>query len=159
MEFPSLAEASQLIMKLWNKGDGLTFDEIETKFRKENSLIYLFGEDPEKSKVLRGCSVYQMKPYVLNISIRASRSIALMDVESGCHDQLVNLLRLKDTGFVVSDMNCAEEVNRLCQYGSIGGKSTFVEPFFSRMKQYLHEHPIEAGILASKGICIEHFSQ
>jgi len=158
MNFPTLMEAQMQIMRLYDQGKGMTFDAIETKFRHENSSIYLFGEDPEKSKVLKGYKVHSNKPYALNVSIRASRKIACGDVESGCHDEAANLLRLKNTGVIVcdDDQHVAEsEIKRLCDHGPFGGTSSYVEPYFSEIVKLLQTKPIYSAILTAKKIQIK----
>src|SRR5829696_1393187 len=121
--FPSLQEASLMVQEQYMNGK--SFDEIEKQLRSQNSFIFLFGEDPEKSNCLKGCDIHNDLPFVLRISIRTSRDIACkMDIESGCHDVNVNLQRLKQTGFVVMKNEAdpkefaAKEVTRLCEKAS-----------------------------------------
>src|SRR4029078_6267414 len=126
------------VMKLY-KEHMMSFDEIEMFLRKQNSFIYLFGEDPKKSRYfLPGYEIRDrnntIQPYSLKISARETRDAALLDTDPGCYHALTNLERLKKTGVLTAmeqdDEKFVEcEVDRLCACEVIGNESEYIEPY------------------------------
>jgi hypothetical protein len=147
-ELPSLEEASAQIMTFYENGFG--FDAIEKMYRQLQAPIFLFGENPILSTIARGHFIQDNKPFVLRISVRGSRASALKDVEPGCHDEKINLTRLKKTGVIMTkddDLDLTKEkfaeteVRRLCDHAAAGSKHLYKEPYFSAIKKYLQIHP------------------
>lgn len=96
-EMVALGHIAQLIIDY--KGS-ITFCDIEIELRKQSHRIYLFAEDPSKSKSNKGFKPFGGATYLLGYSTKPIE-LAKLDFEEGCHDENANLERLKDCGGAV----------------------------------------------------------
>ena len=157
------------------KNYDMSLDEIEQFLRRQKSCIYLFGEDPKKSRYfIKGYVILHFKtkahvPFMLKISIRNTQEEALLDTEDGCHDIDTNLERLKQTGMMMSpdgvdsenkssddDKAFAEgEVDRLCAADQFPGVyHSYIEPYYSEIMAVLKANPLKMALLIAKGCYI-----
>jgi hypothetical protein len=161
-QLPDFSTAMELVSTLHFKG-GHSFCEIETAFRQQHIPIFLFGEEPAKSQIVRGMRGATGKPYLLHVGVRDSRDIALLFADPGCKDEKVNLERLKQTEFAIGPRDAspdspeefaAHEVNRLCQHGVPYGKSEYAEPYYTAIMTFLNENTRQKDCLRAKNYII-----
>ncbi len=152
---PSFEDACAFVGKLHIE-QNMTFYDMERKFRKVGISIYLFGEEPQKSKFTKGLN-FGDNVYALMISVKRCRDFALKDAESGCHDVHINLTRLKNTKMTLVDNMeskieienfVASQVDLWCSTSKM--EAHYVPHIYAAFETYLRANPSKQQILNEK---------
>lgn len=100
----------QMMAMFVSENPSVSFDQIERTLRRYNIRLFLFAEKPDVAKFNRNAIPLAGKTYLLSVSTKPYRYLAMNDFEDGTHDEAQNLIRLKDAHFASTGPNFLENL-------------------------------------------------